>query len=404
MRKFVQLYSEIGKLNTVILHRPGTELEQLIPPYLEYMLSEDTPYVRIAAAEHDAFAQLLFNKGTNVLYLSNLFRETIENQIIREAFIEDYLQVSRVASESLKIVIREYLQTKTPAQFVEIIMRGVMKRDLIGIKTNDLPLVVQEDYPFYTDPLCGIYFTRDIGVCIGNGMIVSSMSMPFRQRETLLVRYIWKYHPLFRQDATPLWYDNNLGYSIEGGDVHVLSDKVLAIGYSERTSLGAIEAVAGNVLKSGYEKILLFNLPKSRRYMHLDVLFTMVDYNKFLVTPPMAEGQFEIYEITMDRQGELRTTRCTGSVKETLQYALKLDEVIFIPVGAGDVIHAPREHWNMGSNVLTIAPGEVIAYDRNEVTNEQLDKNGVQVHTFSGAELSRGRGGPRCMSMPINRD
>ena len=404
MKPFVQLSSEIGRLNTVILHRPGLELEHLIPPYLEYMLSEDTPHVATAGKEHDAFAKLLRQNGTQVLYLSDLFLEVLQEETVRKTFIEEYAEKSQIASNDLKKAVQEYLSSMTPQQLRDIVLRGIMKRDLISRTTQALPLAIEEEYPFITDPLCGIYFTRDIGVCIGNGMLVSSMSMPFRQRETLLVQYIWQYHPLFRRDQTPKWYDNQLGYGIEGGDVLILSDKVLAIGYSERTSLGAVEALAHNLFRQGYEKILLFHLPKNRRFMHLDVLFTMVDKHKFLITPALASGQFAIYELTLGLNGLIKAVHRTEPVKKILAKALGLDEITFISVGGGDVIFAPREHWNMGSNVLTIAPGKVVAYDRNDVTNEQLVRHGVEVLTFSGCELSRGRGGPRCMSMPIHRE
>lgn len=403
MKPFVQLNSEIGVLNTVVLHRPGLELEHLIPPYLEYMLSEDTPHVATAGKEHDAFAKLLRENGTEVLYLADLFLEVIQEESVRNAFIEEYCEKSPISSKDLKKAVREYLLDLPSELLRDVVLRGIMKRDLTGKAAKLLPLAIEEEYPFITDPLCGIYFTRDIGVCIGRGMLVSSMSMPFRQRETLLVHYIWQYHPSFRENQTPKWYDNSLGYGIEGGDVLVLSDRVLAIGYSERTSLGAVEALAHTLFTQGYEKILLFHLPKNRRFMHLDVLFTMVDQNKFLITPALASGQFAIYELSLGREGQIQAKLQNQPVKKVLAKALGLDEVIFISVGGGDVIYAPREHWNMGSNVLTIAPGKVVAYDRNDVTNEQLLRNGVEVLTFSGCELSRGRGGPRCMSMPIHR-
>jgi len=404
MRPFVQLSSEIGALNTVILHRPGLELEHLIPPYLEYMLSEDTPHVATAGKEHDAFADLLRKNGTQVIYLADLFLEVLQDGAVRKSFIDEYCDKSHIASNDLKKTVREYMLSMPPEKLRDIVLRGIMKRDLTESASLALPLAIEEEYPFITDPLCGIYFTRDIGVCIGHGMLVSSMSMPFRQRETLLVQYVWQYHPLFQQDQSPKWYDNELGYGIEGGDVLVLSDRVLAIGYSERTSIGAVEALAHNLFTQGYEKILLFHLPKNRRFMHLDVLFTMVDRDKFLITPALASGQFAIYELSLGINGRIKAVCKTQSVKKILAKALGLDEVTFISVGGGDVIYAPREHWNMGSNVLTIAPGKVVAYDRNDVTNEQLVRNGVEVLTFSGCELSRGRGGPRCMSMPVHRE
>lgn len=245
MSNFVNLRSEIGRLNTVMLHRPGIEVQQLIPDYLEKMLSEDTPHVPTAQCEHDEFAEVLRIHGVEVLYLEDLFVKVMEDESLKRQFIEDYLVVGEVQAESLKEVIREYLVSKTAKALFFEVSKGVMRRDLEAWTPKPLPLLVKDEYPFFTDPVSSMYFTRDISICIGNGMIVSSMSMPFRRRETLLMKYIHDYHPLFKE--VPLWYNNSLGYSIEGGDCLVLSDKVMAIGYSQRTSLGAIEHVAGRL-------------------------------------------------------------------------------------------------------------------------------------------------------------
>lgn len=402
MSNFVNLRSEIGRLNTVMLHRPGIEVQQLIPDYLEKMLSEDTPHVPTAQCEHDEFAEVLRTHGVEVLYLEDLFVKVMEDERLKRQFIEDYLVAGEVQAESLKEVIREYLAPMTAKELFFQVSKGIMRRDLEDWTPKPLPLLVKDEYPFFTDPVSSMYFTRDISICIGNGMIVSSMSMPFRRRETLLMKYIHDYHPLFKE--VPLWYNNSLGYSIEGGDCLVLSDKVMAIGYSQRTSLGAIEYVAGRLLRNGYERIIVFNLPKTRKYMHLDVICTMIDYDKFLTAPQVYEGAFDVYELTLKKDGTLYANCMNESLEEVFKRALGLSAVEFIKVGGGDPLTAAREHWNMGSNSLTIAPGEVITYDRNDITNDMLVKRGIKVHTIPGSELSKGRGGPRCMSMPINRE
>ncbi len=402
MGNFVNLRSEIGRLNTVMLHRPGIEVQQLIPDYLEKMLSEDTPHVPTAQCEHDEFAEVLRAHGVEVLYLEDLFVMVMEDECLKHQFIEDYLVVGEVQAESLREVIREYLAKKAAKELFFEVSKGIMRRDLENWTPKPLPLLVKDEYPFFTDPVSSMYFTRDISICIGNGMIVSSMSMPFRRRETLLMKYIHDYHPLFKE--VPLWYNNSLGYSIEGGDCLVLSDKVMAIGYSQRTSLGAIEYVAGRLLRNGYERIIVFNLPKTRKYMHLDVICTMIDYDKFLAAPQVYEGAFDVYELTLKKDGSLYANCMNESLEEVFKRALGLSAVEFIKVGGGDPLTAAREHWNMGSNSLTIAPGEVITYDRNDITNDMLVKRGIKVHTIPGSELSKGRGGPRCMSMPINRE
>lgn len=404
MSSFINLHSEIGKLNTVMLHKPGIEVEMLIPDYLEHMLFEDTPYVPEAQREHDVFAGILRDCGVNVIYLEDLFVKAVESEDIRKKFIEDYLVIANVQAESLKDVLREYLLPLSAKELFYEICKGIRRKD-INIKGDKkpLPVMVEEVYPFYTDPVPSLYFTRDISICIGNGMIASSMSMPFRKREALMMRYIHKYHPSFA--GAPLWYDYNLGYSVEGGDILVLSDKVLAVGYGQRTSLGAIENFALNLLKNGgYERILVFNLPKDRLHMHLDVLCTMVDYDKFLTAPQVRNGAFDVYELYLDSHGNLRADNHKDSLDNVFKRALSLPAVEFIQTGGGDLQASSREHWNMGSNSLAVAPGEIITYGRNEITNELLTKAGIKVHNIPGGELSRGRGGPRCMSMPINRD
>ncbi|MEG1560465.1 MAG: arginine deiminase [Clostridia bacterium] len=397
---FINLNSEIGKLKTVMLHRPGVEVEMLNPNYLEHMLSEDTPHVPTAQREHDAFASLLRENGVEVLYLEQLFLEAMNETVHMNEFIEDYIKIADIGAETLKDCIRDYLKKKGAKQLFYEVCKGILRTDLMDISDKPLPLMINDDYPFFTDPLSSMYFTRDISICVKNGMIVSSMSMPFRRREALLMRYIHKYNPRFAN--VKLYYDYNLGYSIEGGDCLVLSNKVIAIGFSQRTSIGAIEDFAKKILSDGYEKLIVFNLPKSRRFMHLDVICTMVDYDKFIAAPEVYDGAFDVYELTLVN-GRIEADARTEPLGTIFARALNLPAVQFIKCGGGDKLTAAREHWNMGSNSLTIAPGEVITYDRNDITNDLLVKAGVKVHTIIGSELSRGRGGPRCMSMPIYR-
>ncbi len=239
-------------------------------------------------------------------------------------------------------------------------------------------------------------------MCIGNGMVISSMSMPSRSRETLFTRYIHDYHPLFTASPVPLWYDNEQRYNMEGGDVLILSDKLLAIGCGERTNIAAVEMLANRVFAEGFERILVFNNPRSRKFMHLDVLCTMVDYDKFITHPCIYEKQFDVYELT-GKPGKLSISCTTDPVNKIFARCLGLPAVKFIEMGGGDPIIAAREHWNMGSNSLTLSPGNIAVYDRNEVTNELLIKAGIKLNLVPAGELVRGRGGPRCMSMPINR-
>lgn len=402
MSNFVNQFSEIGRLNTVMLHRPGVELEQLIPEYLERMLAEDTPHVPTAQKEHDGFKNILESHGVNVLYLEDLFVAVMESETRRKEFIRDYLAAARVQGESLKEAVLQYLSGKSAKELFYAVCRGVVRDELRENAPSSLQFLVNDPYPFVIDPIPNLYFTRDISICIGNGMIISSMSMASRTRETVLMRYVHRYHPLFTQKPVPLWYDYELGYNVEGGDVLILSDKTLAIGCSQRTGAAAIECIAGNVLRNGYERVLVFDLPKERQCMHLDVLFTMVDYDAFLVNPLISRNRVPIYELKM-QNGLLRAGRAGESTARVLECALGIPAVRFIEEGGGKPILMEREHWNMGANSLAISPGNIITYNRNDFTNELLVKAGINVNPLCGSELSRGRGGPRCMSMPINR-
>ena len=258
--------------------------------------------------------------------------------------------------------------------------------------------------PFASDPMPNLYFTRDPGACIGNGINIHHMSTPARRREALLLKYMLKYNRDFALEDTPQWYDVYNEYSIEGGDVLVLSKDIVAIGYSQRTTIAGIERFAHNLLKdSGFKKVLVFDIPKCRAFMHLDTVFTMVDYDKFTIHPEI-EGPLAVYEITAGADGELKYNAIKDDLAKILALELKLPAVDLIRCGGGDMIAAQREQWNDGSNTLCIAPGTVITYERNYVTNDLLDKKGIKVLSIPSAELSRGRGGPRCMSCPVNRD
>ena len=403
MSSFVNQRSEIGKLNTVMLHRPGIEIQSIVPEYLGDMLVEDIPYLASAQREHDAFAKVLTDNGVEVLYLEDLFTEALNEENVKLTFIRDFIRFSEVQGARVQEIMFDFLSPKAPRELFRAICKGITYNDLQTFPDKPIRLTITDPYPFITDPTPNAYFTRDVGITVLNGMIVSSMSMHSRKRETLPVRYIHHHHPKFTAQEVPLWYDYHLGYEIEGGDVLVLSDKVLAIGCGERTSVNAVECVAERLFDNGYEHILLFNNPKSRKFMHLDVLCTMVDYDKFLVHPCIADKYFEVYDVTR-KDGRIHASITTEPVKELFKKALRLPAVEFIEVGGGDPFISSREHWNMGSNSLAISPGNIVTYERNEVTNDLLVKAGIKVNTIPGSELSRGRGGPRCMSMPINRE
>ena len=405
MDSAINVMSEIGKLKKVMLHRPGNQVENLVPEYLGRLLFDDIPYLKVAREEHDKFAGVLRENGVEVLYLEQLTAEALQNEKAREEFVREFLVESKITTPSLTEALAKYLLSMPVRQMVDTVMAGVRKEEIEFHEAQSLTELMMDDYPFYLDPMPNLYFTRDPAASIGNGFTLNTMRTEARRRETLFLKYIHKYHKNFAGTNTPLWYDRTMPFAIEGGDELVLSDKVMAIGCSERTSSEAIEIVAKNLFdaKTSFEKILVFEIPRCRAFMHLDTVFTMVDYDKFTIHPGI-QGPLSVYEVTRGAGGSLKFRHNTSPVEEILADALDVSSVELIKCGGGDMIIAGREQWNDGSNTLAIAPGVVVTYERNYVTNEILDKKGIKVLSVPSAELSRGRGGPRCMSMPLERE
>lgn len=404
MKPGINNYSEIGKLNKVLLHRLGGEIEGLVPDNFERLLFDDIPYLKIAQQEHDRFAELLKENGVEVIYYVDETAKALKTEEIRQNFVDDFIADSGIYSEEAREAVRDYLLGMPSKQLVEKAISGI-KKDEIQVKNKgSLASYIASGYPYYTDPMPNLYFTRDPGACVGNGLNVHHMSTVARRREALLLEYMYKYNEDFAPAGTHLWYDYDMDASIEGGDVLVLSKDIVAIGLSQRTTAGSIERFAENLLKeSSFKKILVFDIPKSRAFMHLDTVFTMVDYDKFTIHPEI-EGPLQIYEITLNPDGKAHFESIQGELENILCSELKLPAVELIRCGGDDPMAAQREQWNDGSNTLAIAPATVITYERNYVTNELLDKKGIKVITMPSSELSRGRGGPRCMSCPVNRE
>ncbi|ACL69422.1 arginine deiminase [Halothermothrix orenii] len=398
--------SEIGKLKKVLLHRPGHEIENLTPDLLERLLFDDIPYLKVAQEEHDAFAQTLRDNGVEVLYLHELAAEAIQEDEIRKKFIEQFLDEAGVIGKGARQVLKEYFADMDNETLIRKMMAGVRKKEIPAIeKVASLNDMVEEDYPFVLDPMPNLYFTRDPFATIGTGITLNHMRTETRNREVIFAEYIFSYHPDFKDTEIPFWFDRNETTSIEGGDELILSDKVLAMGISERTDAASIEKVARNIFTDGqpFETILAFKIPEKRAFMHLDTVFTMVDYDKFTIHAEI-EGPLKVYSITKGDNDELKIDEEKATLEDTLKKYLGLDEVTLIRCAGGDYIDAGREQWNDGSNTLAIAPGEVVVYNRNHTTNRLLEEHGIKLHVIPSSELSRGRGGPRCMSMPLVRE
>ncbi|WP_105617904.1 arginine deiminase [Vallitalea okinawensis] len=397
--------SEIGKLKTVLLHRPGKELENLTPETLDRLLFDDIPYLKVAVEEHDEFAKLLGNNGVEVLYLEDLVAEAITSDEIRHELLQEFLHEGKIYDPRLKEAMFSFFDDYNKKELVLKMMEGVRKKELEHLPGKTLANLVSFDYPFILDPMPNLYFTRDPFATIGSGITLNRMRTETRNRETIFAKYIFKYHKRFKDFDIPLWYTRDENSSIEGGDELVLSKNVIAIGISQRTQATSIEKVAKKILNSNqsFDTILAFDIPKSRAFMHLDTVFTMIDHDKFTIHHEI-EGPLTVYSITLDGNNELKIVEEQASLEDTLKKYLGLEHVTLIKCAGGDKIDARREQWNDGSNTLAIAPGEVVVYSRNYVTNRILEENGIITHTIPSSELSRGRGGPRCMSMPLLRE
>ena len=404
MVREVHNYSEIGKLNKVLLHRIGSEVDGLVPDNFARLLFDDIPYLKVAQQEHDRFADILRENGVEVVYYADEVAKAIEKPDIKDRFIREMLDEVNFSSRGVKEAIYAYLIAMTPRDLVNKVIAGIRKTDIPDYKPRTLAEKINEAYPFYMDPMPNMYFTRDQAACIGNGVTIHHMSTATRRRESLLFRYIYEFNGDFAPAGTEKWYDYNDPLSLEGGDILVLSKEIVAVGLSQRTTAAGIERLTKNLLaESDFRKVLVFNIPKKRAFMHLDTVLTMVDHDKFTIHPEI-EGPLQIYELSLKANEEIKLKSMTGDLDDILAKELGLPRVSLIRCGGDDVMAAQREQWNDGSNTLCIAPGKVITYERNYVTNGLLDKNGIEVLTMPSSELSRGRGGPRCMSCPVNRD
>ncbi|MGK8444843.1 arginine deiminase [Staphylococcus epidermidis] len=404
----IQVNSEIGKLKTVLLKRPGKELENLVPDYLDGLLFDDIPFLKVAQQEHDRFAQVLQDEGIEVLYLEKLAAQSIEDSNVREQFIDDVLAESRKTILGHETEIKKIFSTLSNQALINKIMAGVRKEE-IQLESTHLVEYMDDKYPFYLDPMPNLYFTRDPQASIGKGMTVNRMFWRARRRESIFISYILKHHPRFKDENVPLWLDRDCPFNIEGGDELVLSKDVLAIGISERTSAQAIERLARRIFKdslSTFKKVVAIEIPTSRTFMHLDTVCTMIDYDKFTTHSAIlkSEGNMNIFIIEYDDKAEDIKIQHSSHLKQTLEEVLNVDEITLIPTGNGDIIDGAREQWNDGSNTLCIRPGVVVTYDRNYVSNQLLREHGIKVIEIPGSELVRGRGGPRCMSQPLLRE
>ena len=407
--KGICVRSEIKPLKKVLLHRPGRELLHLTPDRLPELLFDDIPFLKVAQQEHDAFAQILRSNGTEVVYLEDLMAEVLKlHPEQTKPFLYQWLSEGNIKTRRWQDKLYEYLIGNFEGKaLVEKTMEGITLKEMGGASAYSLQDLIAPADDLIVDPMPNLYFTRDPFASVGTGVFLHKMRFPTRCRETIYADYIFRFHPDF-EGLVKRYYDRDGHANIEGGDVLNLTEDTLAIGISQRTSPDAIEEASRNLFADPEAKIrtvLAFDIPSCRAFMHLDTVFTQIDYDKYTIHPAIL-GPLTVYEITpgVSDPTDLHIRRIDSKLEDILAKYTRTDHVKLINCGGDDLIASAREQWNDGSNTLCIAPGRVITYDRNYVTNELLDKKGIDVISISSAELSRGRGGPRCMSCPVNRD
>jgi arginine deiminase len=388
--------SEVAPLRTVMLHRPGDELARLTPRNNDSLLFDGIPWVSRAQEEHDAFAEALRSRGVKVLYLGELLSETLEVPEARAELTEGVLRDRRLG-DTLRDTIERYLDDQDPRRLADVLMSGLAHEELKP-GPSGLVYAMMDRHDFVIDPLPNLLFTRDSSVWVRDRAAVTSLAMPARSRETTLTRAIYRYHPTF--EGTQLLYEPSLEH-LEGGDVLLLAPNVLAIGVGERTTPAGAERLARRVFAAGLaHTILAVPIAQERATMHLDTVCTMVDVDAVVMYPIVADT-LQALTVTVGPDGEPVAQRPRPFLQAAAE-AMGIDRLRTIDTGL-DPVTAEREQWDDGNNTLAIAPRLCVAYERNVETNAQLERAGIEVVRISGSELGSGRGGPRCMSCPIER-
>jgi arginine deiminase len=387
--------SEVGRLRTVLLHRPGAELSRLTPRNSADLLFDGIPWVGRAQEEHDAFAQALADRDVEVLYLQQLLAEVLEHDAARAEAVEAAV-AARVVGPALAPVLKAWLLEESSEALAAHLVTGVTHDELPRTGVGGLVVRLSMASDFVVPPLPNLLFTRDSSVWVRDQVAITSPSMPVRQREASLTRAVYAHHPRFA--GTPLLYGGTPAEAwFEGGDVLLLAPGVVAVGVGQRTTPAGVEAFALRAFAAGVvETVLAVPIAQERATMHLDTICTMVDVDTVVMFPAVADT-LQAWTLTAgDVSGP-------APFLEAAAKAMGLPELRVVDTGL-DPVTAEREQWDDGNNTLAIAPGLVVAYERNVVTNQALEAAGVEVVRIAGSELGSGRGGPRCMSCPVLRD